>query len=228
MAKCDLDLAEAEVKVAKTYLHMGLWTEAELYELRRDYQKEIEVRRMCLRLQEEVAGPGHPYNVHTMAALGLALCRAGRADEAEPLVMESYRLRTHFYAGQQLLVAYGMIAVAKLKWYQGQFTESEVWFEKALAIVQSMPAFTRVDEPEYLSDTAVTKMDLGKYAEAEDLLKKSMAGKLQFFVANHPEVAGIYEKYARLLSLTGRENEAQEWRSKADSIVLSFQKSSSL
>jgi tetratricopeptide (TPR) repeat protein len=108
--------------------------------------------------------------------------------------------------------------IAKVNFLQGQnyylqtnYSEAERYYRKAAAIED--------ENPIYLNAHAVTLNTLGRYAEAEPLLRRALANFEKNLGPANPSVATILSNLARLLQNQGKCNEAEPLHRRALAIT---------
>jgi len=100
----------------------------------------------------------------------------------------------------------------------GDNEKALAWYQKALAIRESVLDPESVEVAETCGDIAAVYESQGNYQVALDWYSRALATREKALGANHPSVVTIYDRVAAIHQLLGEQNEARDWWGKAVAI----------
>jgi CHAT domain-containing protein/Tfp pilus assembly protein PilF len=154
-----------------------------------------------IRLEELRAATENDRTLHESNKLNdesLALRRAGKYEEALPLIERALEIREGVLGPNHRDVCAALFSLAAIYSFKGEYAKSEPLFQRALAIRE------RILEPEHpdvatsLHGLANLYSDRSDYARAEPLYRRALAIREKALGQEHPEVALSFNNLAVL------------------------------
>ena len=136
--------------------------------------------------------------------------------QAAANLMEAAR---HFYDSERKVASDFINYIGFRCFYENLYEESLWFFRDALKLRENCLPQDDIDVAVSLSNTAASLRELGNYADAEDLYRRSIS-MLERLGAND-DLAVVLGFYAKLLRRTNRESEADQAIKRANSLMAS-------
>jgi CHAT domain-containing protein/tetratricopeptide (TPR) repeat protein len=197
---------------------------ARAYEATGRYAEEEPLLRRALEIQEQRYGSGSFEAEVAINSLAVSVYFLGRYSEAEALFKRALALLDKLGAAGTQDQARVMSTLGRVYYELGRYAEAEAIFKRAFVIFEKVlntyfpnPARRRNDRAIMftadvalsLNDLATLYIDLGRYAEAEPLLKRAIALRESSQGADALELGADLEALGRLYRIVGRNPEAE-------------------
>jgi serine/threonine-protein kinase len=139
----------------------------------RDYEDAIALYRRSIKIVRPF--PEKRMNLATgLSNLGLALINAGRFDEAEPVLRESYSMRREIFGENNASAAIVLAHLSRVSYARGAYPQAETEARQAVSVMEkTLPKGHRNLAPAYVS-LGRALMKSGKLAEAEKYLRQGL------------------------------------------------------
>ena len=139
----------------------------------RDYEDAIALYRRSIRIVRPF--PERKMDLATgLSNLGLALINAGRFDEAEPVLRESYSMRREIFGENNPSPAIVLGHLSRVTFARGAYAQAETEARQASAVLEkTLPRGHRNRAPAYVS-LGRALMKNGKLTEAEKYLRQGL------------------------------------------------------
>ena len=172
----------------------------------------------AVAISEREYGPKHLATAGRINNLALLYYRHGNYTMAEPLLELSLDIREKALGPDNLLVANAHSNLAELYRAQEKHDLAESLHRRALRVRERELGPDHPVVAQSLSNLALVYFADARYRDAEPLLKRSLAIFEKTRGPNHVSVAKALETYAALLSATGRDSVARQFRIRASQI----------
>jgi eukaryotic-like serine/threonine-protein kinase len=157
-----LDVAETLHSMAR-FEHWNCW----------DSQAAEADFREALRIREKALG-NHRDTAETLYALSEMLITVGRHDEASPLLDRSLAIRRQLLSPDHLQVAETLGQIAVLEYRRARYSAAERNYREQIQILEKLFPHGGVLLAQSMADLASNLSDQGGFAQAEDLLRRSI------------------------------------------------------
>jgi tetratricopeptide (TPR) repeat protein len=150
------------------------------------YPAAVEQLRAALRLYERARGPDHEDTVRALSDLALALKKAGRLDEAEPLLRRALPLLRRLYGAEHEFTRVAYNNRAMLLHEQGKVEEAERLFRQTLAADRRVNGDAHPQTLITLENLVVVLERKGDFAEADAFRRVGLTACAQAYGEGHP------------------------------------------
>ena len=144
-----------------------------------------------------------------LLAEGVRLDRAGKYDEALPLLERVLEVREKTLAQEDPLVADALHTLASIYRSKGDNARAEPLFRRALAIREKVLGEEHPDAAASLNSLAVLYRQTGDYDKAEPLFRRALVIREKVLGAEHPDVATSLSSFALLYREKGDYGKAE-------------------
>ena len=168
------------------------------------YDAAEEEERRAVALREAALPPDDPALALARDGLGTILVRQGRYSEAEPLLAEALDVYRQADPPEAENLSGALNTLAELARTRGDLGLAEERLNEGLSYVAAAPAL----EPPLLNNLAGLFKDQGRYAEAEDLLRRSLALREAADPPQIEQMATALLNLAELARLQGKTSDA--------------------
>ena len=141
-----------------------------------------------------------------------------RFDEAEPLARWALSVRESDKYGKPESVFQCVYTLAMIEAAQKHHVEAERLFKRSLALQEENLGRDHINIDLTLNQLATVYVEQAKYADAEPLYLRSIAIHERKSPAENLDLADTADKYAALLRLMKRDDDAGKWRARAQAI----------
>ncbi len=150
---------------------------------------------------------------------GLSLYKAGKPDEAEPILKEALEAAEKERGPDSLPAAQVLHELGALTVNQKRYAEAEPLFERALAIAEKKAGKDSPNMAPTLQGLATALAGQQKYTEAEPVYRRALAAAEKSYGPDDPRTAEILKGYSWLLRKVGKGEEAAQMDSRARKIT---------
>lgn len=142
-------------------------------------------------------------------ALGIALFRAGKADEAELVLVKARAVTENYFSPQHPNVAMALNNLALLYEAQGKYEQAEPLYQRALAIVEKAAESERHNLVSTLINLSGFYYAQGKFDKAEPLYERLIQMQQQLLGKDHATLATGLNNLAALYESQGKFDKAE-------------------
>ncbi|MEM7164274.1 MAG: serine/threonine-protein kinase [Planctomycetota bacterium] len=160
-----------------------------------------------LQLEQQLFGGDHVETVATTVRLANVCIDRSRFDAAAALLEPLVARRAAVTDRVQLQAT---AALGRLRQQQGQFDESMLLYERAMAAQQSLLGPANPDTLSTMTSLAVVYRRLGRVDAAERIYQQVLAARREIFGDAHPKTLTVMNNLGRLYHHTNRLTEAEE------------------
>ena len=150
---------------------------------------------------------------------GLKLSRAGKYDEAIPLLECALETRERILGPNHPDVAAVINSLGGIYWYKGDYVKAEPLFQRALSIRENALGSEHLDVATSLNNFALLCREKGNYTEAESLIQRSLEIREKALGSEHPDVATSLDNLAIIARLKGNYAKAETLNRRAIDIM---------
>ncbi len=175
----------------------------------------LETNRRAVELQRKLHGEDTEKLADSLNNLGVALLKAGRADEALTIYGDVLRIRTKIFGAQSLPAAKIHVNLAEANINLGQLATAEGHIQMAVRNMKLAPMHLLGNAYDTYARLAEARNSL---SEAEQMRINALKAFKQGFGETHTEVATQMEKLASLLERMNRNTEGDLFRKNAAAI----------
>jgi serine/threonine protein kinase/tetratricopeptide (TPR) repeat protein len=168
--------------------------------------------REHLQIEERTLGADHPRVAGTLSNLGGVYFDLGRYEEALPLYERARVIYENTFGESHPDLAIILTNIAEVHWQQRRYRQAERLFRRALEMTRGVTAEASPPRATTLNGLAGVLRDQQRYEEAEPLYREALAIRER---TNHPMLTTTLRDYAKLLSATGRREEASALEARA-------------
>src|SRR6266511_2481410 len=129
---------------------------------------------------------------------GLEPQRAGKYDEAIPLIARALEIRERILGPDHRDVASTINVLANLYYYKGDYAKAEPLYQRALDICEKALGPEHPGVADVLNNLALLYDELGEYAKAEPLHQRALGIREKSLGPEHPNVADVLNDLALL------------------------------
>jgi tetratricopeptide (TPR) repeat protein len=188
--------AAARVSLGRTFSGLGSYPKAE-----RQYRAALALVRST---------PGHDADVaSTEAGLAEQLTFEDKLPEAETLQRDALRLRTELFGADNPVVSESLTDLAITVRREGKLQDAEALYREGLAVDLKNHLAEESTEDEH--NLGVLLRIEKRPAEAEGMLRRALASRLQISGAEHPSTAQTMNQLAYALHDEGKLSEAEQY-----------------
>ncbi|NBQ67609.1 MAG: tetratricopeptide repeat protein [Nitrosomonadaceae bacterium] len=229
----DLSVTESLNNLAKLYLHLGDYAEAEplfrrslaitekavgsnhldleeilnnlalLYLTQSDFAKAEPLLKRSLAINEKTLSSDHPDLAWILSTLAFLYLKQGDYAKAEPLFMRSLVINEKALGPDHPDLAWILNNLAKLNLIQSDYAKAEPLFKRSLTINEKALGPHHPDLAEILSNLALLYLKQGDYVKAEPLFKRSLAIDEKTLDPDYTDVAKTLNNLAKLYRTKG-------------------------
>ncbi len=193
---------------------------AVLYKNMGDFNQAEEKLSKTLKINEKVSGKkSMPYAI-TLNNRGVLFQNLGRYKEAERDIKECLVVAAENMSAKSLKYARFQTNLGLLYQQQKKYDEAEKIFQSAISAVSRNPLKSKKSNPDYahlLEIKASLYMEMGKYAEAEPLLKealtvyeKKFGTRFSGYGLTKARLGALYRVQKKFTEATGNLNKAEQ------------------
>jgi serine/threonine protein kinase/tetratricopeptide (TPR) repeat protein len=188
----------------------GMMNLAMLYMDLGEYPKAEALFNKALETERRVLGEEHPSALKTMGNLAVLYRCEGRYPEAEALTLKVLAARRRVLGEGHSDTLVSLQSLARLYLMEGMLDQSAALYTTA---IQGFRKAGRKADPNALAALALARLKQQRYAEAEPLLRESLA-------ADEETGAGLWPKFAAM-SMLGESLAGQKKYTEAEPLLLS-------
>ena len=166
-----------------------------------------------------------PYLPKTLRIMARSYCELARVlyhqkryAEAEPLARWALSVRESDKTAKPESVFQCVYTLAMIQAAQKKHGEAERLFKRSLALQEENLGRDHINIDLTLNQLATVYVEQAKYADAEPLYLRSIAIQERKLPAENLDLADAAEKYAALLRLMKRDDDAGHWQARAQAI----------
>lgn len=138
-----------------------------------------------------------------------ALHKAGKVDQAIPLMREALAIQERMFGPQHEQIAMPKYVLAEMLRANGDYEEARRLHQEALTLFERAPGANGLDLAKSLSGLAGVLSAQDKLSDAERLYRRALAMRERALGANHPDVAGNLNDLAEVLKQQGNYRAAE-------------------
>ena len=168
---------------------------------------------------QEMMGRFHPQYTINMELLALTILKQKRFHEAESLLRKVVRLKKRDFGEYHPEYISSLNYQAKALYNKGDLPEVRKVYNEILSKLSSVHEEPNSDEVEIMKDLGVVLSDMGKFAEAEDILYLALKKQQILSGKNHPRYILILNFLGMVQSSQNRHDHAEKRVSEAYSIL---------
>ncbi len=191
------------------------------------YDDAMKYAKDAVRMAENLMKDPPSDNLGTKLALACALALKGRIenklgflDDAKADLKRAISIRQEVKLPYPDRLAIIMANLASTYSMQSEYSTAEKLIDEGLKIVEgSHERDMELARATLQLQRAETKMLIGQYGNAEELLKECIAIRERLLLPNHPHIAESYLASANLSQLMGKSNDAARQRERASAIL---------
>ncbi len=191
------------------------------------YDDAMKYAKTAVRMAENLMKDPPSDNLGTKLALACALALKGRIenklgslDDAKADLKRAISIRQEVKLPYPDQLAIIMANLASTYSMQSEYRTAEKLIDEGLKIVEgSHERAMELARATLQLQRAETKMLIGQYGNAEELLKECIAMRERLLLPNHPHIAEAYLASANLSQLMGKSNDAARQRERASAIL---------
>lgn len=187
---------------------------ADIYEAEDQDQQAEALYQRARRIGEQVWGTEHPDIAIFLNNLAYLAEKQGAYEQAEAYYQRALAINEQTPGGEHAAVADVLNNLGVLYRDTQRLERAEQLLRRALAI-RSQPSQAPSDLAQSLSNLAELLMRRQAYAEAESLFQRAYTLRRQLLGSSHPLTVHTREKYAALLDLLQRPDDAAHLRQEA-------------
>ncbi len=176
-----------------------------VYRAQGRFEEAEEHHRRSLAILEAAYGLNNPAVATGLNVLGLFLTKQERFQEALPIYQRSLEIRQSELGDEHPSTVLSFHNLGSLYLAMGDLEKASQILEKALSVRERILPQDHPSLGASLFKLATLRMEQTQYADAERLFKRTIA---LLESINHPRLATVKKKYAELLRIVGREQEA--------------------
>jgi tetratricopeptide (TPR) repeat protein len=150
--------------------------------------------------------------ITSLRGLAEVSCALRKFEQAEKLYARCLLVAESTYGPRHPEVIKTLAAIASTYYNQGKFAEAEPHCWRLLELCESKAHPDDEQVGLILGSLATLYHAQGDYKKAEPFYQKALAMRTKSLGAAHPEVVAMLSKYANLLGMTHREEEAEHLR----------------
>jgi len=182
--------------------------------------KEAEAAlREALAMRRKRLGNDHPAVAETEQVLGAALRAQGRLDETQVALEDALRIQRTTYGQRHPLIANTLNSLGMLAFSRRQPAVCEKHFRESMAIYDEFGLSDTPPAATAANNLATALVQLGRYDEAEPLMRHALEVHLKLVGENHPLVMSDLNTIGQLEMRRGNHASAIEHAKRAVAIV---------
>ncbi len=182
--------------------------------------KEAEtVLRDALAIRRKRLGNDHPAIAETEQVLGAALRAQGRLDETQTVLEDALRIQRATFGQRNPLIANTLNSLGMLAFSRREPTVCEARFREAMEIYTEFGLAGTPPAATAANNLATALVQLGRYDEAEPLMRRALDVHLKLVGENHPLVMSDLNTIGQLEMRRGNHASAIEHAKRAVAIV---------
>ncbi len=181
------------------------------------HEEAEKLARESLTLAKQSFPPGHLNIARSASVLGHVLEERGSYPQAIPVLEQAIAILSAPGQPSSDLAA-AVLYLANVRFYSGQYDESEKLNQQALAIYQQIHGPSHPVVAEILINLGAIQQDTGHYKEAETFHRQALTILEKFYGADHPKTASTLTLIGRALVLQKQPLEAAGLLTRALSI----------
>ncbi|MEO7065204.1 MAG: tetratricopeptide repeat protein [Dokdonella sp.] len=189
-----------------------------LVEKGRSQEAEVPLRE-SLVIRRKLLGDQHPAVAESLQLLGAALRPQGRLDESQAALEEALKIQRNAFGDHHVLVANTLNSIGMLGFSRRQPESAEPYFREALAIYRERGESDSAPATAVANNEATVLIQLGRYDEAEPLVRHSLEVHLALVGEQHPFVMSDLNTMAQLEMRRERYDSAIEHARRATRIA---------
>ncbi len=168
-----------------------------LIEKGRSKEAETELRK-ALAIRRERLGDAHPAVAETLQVLGATLRSLGRLDECQAALEEALKIQRAAFGDHHVLIANTLNSLGMLDFTRRRPADAARRFSEALAIYRERGESDSAPATTAANNLASALILLGRYDEAEPLMRHSLEVHLKLVGEQHPLVMSDLNTIAQL------------------------------
>ncbi|MEO5626190.1 MAG: serine/threonine-protein kinase [Dokdonella sp.] len=184
---------EEDTRVAQMLNDYGV----ALAEKGRSKDAEIALRE-ALGIRRKRLGNDHPAVAESLQVLGAALRGQGRLDECQAALEEALKIQRTAFGEHHVLIANTLNSLGMLDFTRRRPADAERYFHEALAIYRERSESDSAPATATATNEATVLIQLGRYDEAEPLVRHSLDVHLKLVGEQHPFVMSDLNTFAQL------------------------------
>ncbi len=154
--------------------------------------------REAIDIRRKRLGNDHPALAESLQVLGAALRAQGRLDECQAALEEAVKIQRAAFGDHHVLVANTLNSLGMLDFTRRRPADAERYFHEALAIYRERGESDSAPATATANNEATVLIQLGRYDEAEPLVRHSLDVHLKLVGEQHPFVMSDLNTFAQL------------------------------
>lgn len=188
--------------------------------IEKGHAKEAEAAlRDALAIRRKRLGDDHPAIAETEQVLGAALRAQGRLDETQVALEDALRIQRKTFGNRHPLIANTLNSLGMLAFSRRQPAVCEAHFREAAAIYDEFGLSDTPPAATAANNLATALVQLGRYDEAEPLMRHALEVHLKLVGERHPLVMSDLNTIGQLEMRRGNHASAIEHAKRAVAIV---------
>ncbi|MEO6688453.1 MAG: tetratricopeptide repeat protein [Dokdonella sp.] len=154
--------------------------------------------REALEIRRKRLGNDHPAVAESLQVLGAALRAQGRLDECQAALQEALKIQRGAFGEHHVLIANTLNSLGMLDFTRRRPVDAERYFREALAIYAERGERDSAPATATANNQATALIQLGRYDDAEPLVRRSLEVHLKLVGEQHPFVMSDLNTFAQL------------------------------